>query len=651
MNQKNGHTPSVMGKLVVTTALGAALWQTFPVAIQSRHTLEWGLYAWGIGAAAFTAGTIGLAQSAGQMVLGGVRQFRAFRPKRSDSSSRWLSAREARKSGLATINGMLLGIVDGQPVFIPNAVHSLVCAPARKGKSTSAVMAALCHDIGRSRLVADMKGELQVQTARLIEEEHGHRVISLNPAHKFDLPNFSYNPFQIILDALAFAPQDAVSDARSLAIQLHPDPAGGARDPFWPLGTRKLLTFVIIALCVLRDGEEANLPRAFEVMGRNTELFPLLLEARKSDALGGELAVLADNLLITSKKTEKQFESFREGAIQSLAPFGPSGRLAASVTACDFRFRDLKREHMTIFMISDPSRMDVFAPWTSLMVWAALKELIREDNAIPVQFILDEFSNYRLPGLPEALTALGGYGVRCQIVVQELREIARVYGHEALETILSQTDVKQFFGVASDATAQLVSRMLGEEIVTSASFGLGSELGRSPDFSLGRKAKPLLSPEQVRRLPDDEQIIFVRNLRPIRALKVGYHETSPWRDQVEPNPFHGDERFIGTRKMVIRNGRARSTRAGRRGTKQPSRPFWRPFFGALRPLTPGFPAILLAIVALTIVRFGWPHLLWEYTRSGSWCRYLSLPVVSQPFNTYGNDHCPLIVWKKPEVSK
>lgn len=641
-----GQKPSVGGKLILTTALGYALWETYPLVISHRYDLEWGIYVWGLGGACFAAGALQITGAAAQAIMSGARSFRARRPKLPESSSRWLSVREARKAGLGKTKGLFLGTLEGQALFIPNAVHSLVCAPARKGKTTSAVMPALCHDIGCSRLVTDMKGELLVQTAQLIQQRQGQRVLSLNPAHKFGQPNTCYNPFQIVLDDLEHAPQDAIADVRSIALHLHPDPAGGARDPFWPNGTRKLLSFVIIALCALRDAAEANLPRSFEVMGRSDELLDLLVEAGESHALGGELAVLASNLLSTWESTEKQFESFREGAIQSLAPFGPSGRLAASVTTCDFRFRDLKRERMAIFMVADPSRMDVFAPWISLMVWAAKKELIREDNAVPVQFILDEFTNYRLPGLPETLTALGGYGIRCMIVVQELKEIARVYGQEALETILSQTDVKQFFGVASDSTAQLVSRMLGDQLVPSESFGLGSQFGQAPEYSLGRIAKPLLSPEQVRRLPDDEQIIFVRNLRPIRARKVGYQEVSPWREQVLANPLQGGKRFLGKRKMVIRGVRARGTCAGGWPVKRPRRAFWRPLLGALRHLVPGMPVMMLGAAALVILQFGWPHLLFEYTRSHSWCRYIGLPLVAAEVEIIGADHCPIILWRK-----
>lgn len=222
---------------------------------------------------------------------------------------------------------------------------------------------------------------------------------------------------QIILDDLAHSPQDAIADARSLAMQLHGEPPGGSREPFWPLGTRKLLGFLIVALCTLRAAEEATLPRALEVLSDEDQFMRLLAEAKASAQLGGELASLAANILSTFELNPKHFESFREGAIQSLMPFGASGRLALSVSACDFRFADLKRGKTTIFVVCDPSRMDVFAPWLGLMVWAALKELVRENNAVPVCLLLDEFTNYPLRGLPEALTGLAAYGIHCSLIV------------------------------------------------------------------------------------------------------------------------------------------------------------------------------------------------------------------------------------------
>lgn len=647
----NGMPPSsqqagLVQKIAVTAALGYALHVSWPYVRGGFHGQEWWGYAWGFGALAFVGGAAAIAADIITLLQKLSRTFRALRPKRGDHSAQWLTKKAARRAGLGKTLGLFLGILEGQPLFIPNAVHGLLCSPARKGKTTGFVMGALCHDIGVSRICADMKGELAYQTARLIEERQGQRVIIVNPGLKFELWNSTYNPVVIILDDLEFAPQDAIADCWSMAKQLVPSPPGGDRDPFWPNGTRKLLVFTIIALCVLRDRYEATLPRAFEVLGENEEFQLLLLEASECQALGGEIQTLASNIISVWDENPKHFESFREGALQALVAFGPSGRLAPSIESCDFRFRDLKDEKTTLFLVCDYSRMDVFAPWLGLLIWAALKELVRSDNAVPVQFILDEFTNYRLPGLPNALTALGGYGVRCWMVVQELDEISRVYGREALSTILSQTDVKQFFGVASQETARLVSQMLGEEEISFESFGLGAMPGEMPSVSVAKRKKPLLTPDQIRRLPDDEQILFIKNLPPVRALKVGYHEVAPWRSEVENNPLHGGARYLGKVKMRLSSGRARATRAGLRKLKRPSRPLLRPLVASLAGTVPVLPLIIVGGLAVTISTYGWPHLLWEYTRSHNWCRYIGPPFVSDGFEQFGQGHCSLIVFRK-----
>lgn len=638
--------PKLLPKLLVTSALGTALYQTWPLVAKAPYGADWGLIVWGLGAVATIAGAYGVATEVGALVARVSRTFRAFRPKESPASAKWLTTREARKAGLGNTEGLFLGILEGQPLFVANAVHGLTCAPARKGKTTSFVLPALCHDFGASCIAADMKGDLAVQTGEHREQVLGQIVIYVNPAHQFGKPNMPYNPMQIILDDLAFAPQDVIADARSMATQIHAEAPGGDRDPFWPNGTRKMLVFAVVAQCALRGEHDAHLPRVYEILGDDRLFDDLLSDAKDSTVLGGELAAMARNIKNVWDENPKHFESFREGALQSLAPFGPSGRLAPSMQSCAFRFSDLKKQKTTLYLICDYSRMDVFAPWLGLIIWAALKELVRENNDTPVYFLLDEFTNYRLSGLPNALTALGSYGIRCWMLVQELDEIARAYGREALSTILSQTDVKQFFGVASDQTAQLVSRMLGEEELNSESFGLGHDVLGMPSLNLGRRSKPLLKPDQIRRLPDDEQIVFIKNLRAARLLKVGSHEIDPFRRQIKPNPLHGNKPFLGRVKMRIKNGVARATRAGRRKIERPKRPLLRPLLASLAHLVPGPPVLLLAGAVLTVATFGWPHLRIQYTRSFSWCSYAGLPFVSQSFVLSGQDNCPLVLWRK-----
>lgn len=100
MRGSNEHKGSLAGKLFITTALGCALWETYPIVLVSRHAPEWGLYAWGIGAALFVAGVSSIAHQSGATLTAAIRTYRAFRPKLSDQSATWLTAKEARKAGL-----------------------------------------------------------------------------------------------------------------------------------------------------------------------------------------------------------------------------------------------------------------------------------------------------------------------------------------------------------------------------------------------------------------------------------------------------------------------------------------------------------------------------------------------------------------------
>lgn len=193
----------------------------------------------------------------------------------------------------------------------------------------------------------------------------------------------------------------------------------------------------------------------------------------------------------------------------------------------------------------------------------------------------------------------------------------------------------------------MVSRMLGQHLTGTESFGLGNAPGETPSLSLGRTPRDLMRPDEIRLMPDDEQILFIRNLNPARALKVGYQEVEPWRSQVQPNPLYGGKRFIGRLKMRLRRAKAVATRAGTRKRPTLKGPLLAPLLAVLHILAPGRAAVVVTAGALIVLTFGWPHLLVEYTQSQNWCRYFGPPVITRPYTVQGRGNCPLIEWRKP----
>ncbi len=465
----------------------------------------------------------------------------AYAPSLLKGSAAWAGSKEIKAAGLYDPTGMFLGCdLNGKPLFFEGETHGLTLAPAGSGKTVSLTIPALCH-VQHSIVAFDFKGTVACMTKELRITQHQQDVHCVNPAHlfteKLGIPA-RYNPMQILLDNWA-NPQrhkDLIADAQDMALQLYPDPASQGENQYWRQGSRKILVFILVFLVILKGETFATLSHALRLLRNGHMIKEACYAAACSEVLDGELADMATDLLTKLEAQDtRQVESFLEGAIQCMQAFAPSGWLAESTSTCDFRFKDLKDKPTTVYLIADPTKMKVFAPWLGLMGWAAITELTRCHNTKKVMFLLDEATNFKIANLPNALTGLREFGICVWFVIQELEEYSRVYGREALETLLSQTEVKQIFGVQSQKTADLVSRMLGEHTVKSPSFNLGHYTTDPVQHSVGEHSRRLLNPDEVRRFADT--ILFIRNHAPIHALKVGYHEVNPWMKWVDENPL------------------------------------------------------------------------------------------------------------------
>ncbi len=472
----------------------------------------------------------------------------------------WATKKDLKRAGLYRASGLFLGCDSrGRPIFFDGEIHGLTLAPAGSGKTVAFSVPTLCHS-PLPIIVSDFKGTLAVMTHSLRRKQHRQEVFCINPAQLYvehlGIPA-RYNPVQILLDDWTNTDRnkDLIADAQSMALQLYPEPAGTGENTFWRNGSRKILVFVLVYLITYHGAEKASLSEALRLLRNVKDLIEACKLSSSTTILHGELADMAADLhyKLTAQDT-RQVDSFLEGAVQALTAFSSSGWLAESTSVCDFRFNELKERPATVYLIADPTKMKVFAPWLGLMGWAAITELTRCQNTKPVLFLLDEATNFRIENLSNSLTGLREFGIRVWFVIQELEEYARVYGREALETLLSQTEVKQIFGASGARTCELISRMLGEQTVKTVNFNLGRTLNDPITQSVSEHARRILTPDEVRRFAD--MILFIRNLPPIHAVKTGYHQVKPWSAWVEANPLFGGKLTGDTRVWLKYKGRA-----------------------------------------------------------------------------------------------
>src|SRR2546428_6476080 len=131
--------------------------------------------------------------------------------------------------------------------------------------------------------------------------------------------------------------------------------------------------------------------------------------------------------------------------------------------------------------------------------------------------MLDEFPALgRVDFLQTALAYLPGYGITAYLIVQDLAQLAQTYGRD--ESIISNCHVRVAYTANKVETAKVISEMAGTMTVhREARTYTGNRL--SPVLlhvmaSEQEVRRPLLTPDEVMRLPDDTALIFVAGRAP-----------------------------------------------------------------------------------------------------------------------------------------
>ena len=115
----------------------------------------------------------------------------------------------------------------------------------------------------------------------------------------------------------------------------------------------------------------------------------------------------AGSLELTVSKAPKQFEAYKSDAIEALDSFEPGKALAIATSANEFDFARMKHLPHSVFLMVPADKIDVAAPWVSLIMNFAIESIAKEAGPIRTTFLLDEFP--QLPPAPAIMKALRVY--------------------------------------------------------------------------------------------------------------------------------------------------------------------------------------------------------------------------------------------------
>ncbi|MDR3440579.1 type IV secretory system conjugative DNA transfer family protein [Telmatospirillum sp.] len=448
--------------------------------------------------------------------------------KTAHGTAAWASRRDLTRAGLFNAEGLILGRTGRRMLRLRTDRHMLTLAPTRSGKGVSAVIPNLLTWPG-SALIIDPKGENTAITARR-RREMGQSVYVLDPWGITDEPRARFNPIDLIgNDGGEFA-----DDAALIADAIVAPPVG-ADESHWVEESKALITGLILYVATSEPPDRTNLGHVRTLLTQGNEGFFALLETMASSPAADGLVARAGNRQL--QKEDREFSGVVSTA-QAQTHFLDSARLRACLTSSSFDLSQLKHEPMTIYLVLPTKRLHTHARWLRLVIASALDLLASEQTAppVPVLFMLDEFAALgRLAIIETAMGLLAGYGVELWPIVQDLAQLKDLYPHR-WESFVANAHL-QTFGTNDPGTADYLERMLGNRTVTVRSENASLDRGGSEQYS--RTARPLMTADEIRRMPPDQQILLLQGLRPILARKVRYFEDKAFVGQFDANPFRG----------------------------------------------------------------------------------------------------------------
>ena len=428
-------------------------------------------------------------------------------------SARFATNAEARD--LMGDAGLLIGRdrKSGRLLRYPGPAHLLTIAPTRSGKGVGTIIPNLL-EYPFATVCIDPKGE----NARIAARQRGR----FGPVHVLDpfgitgLAPAGYNP----LDRIDPAGLDVADDCMTLADALVHDAHNQQTEAHWNEEAKALIAGLLMHVVASEPADTRTLATLRDHLTLAPAAFAALLE--RMQKAGGLVARAANRQL---GKSDREAAGVLSSA-QRHTHFLDSPRMTATLGHSDFRFADLKERPSSIFLVLPPDRLDTYARWLRLMVAQALTELARAPGhpPWPVLFLLDEFAALgHLEPVERAMGLMAGYGIQLWPIVQDIHQLQALYGKRA-GTFLSNAGVLQVFGVNDQQSAQLVSDLLGQETVVFETMSRALDAqGSGITFGQQHVGRPLLTPDEVRTLSPDRQLLFLAGQRPVVAAKLRYY--------------------------------------------------------------------------------------------------------------------------------
>ena len=403
------------------------------------------------------------------------------------------------------------------------------------GKSASYSIPNAYQCLG-SYVFTDPKGELYDRTAGYLKQ-NGYEIKVLNLVR----PQYSdgYNPLMHISSELDV-------DVIANTIVKGQQSESGKSDPYWDDMAEMLLKALIYYLIATRPEEEQNLASCAELVraANNNKGSNLLTELISQLPYDHPARMYYKSIEIAPEKTYSSILS----SLQSKLGKFDSKEIAELTSTDTIKFEDIGNKKTAVYVISSDTHTAydfLLTIFFSQMIQQLYDYADLNGGRLKEQtfFILDEFANIgKIPDFDKKISTSRSIKISFSVILQNIDQLEAVY-EKSYETIMGNCDTHVFLGSNSFKTVEYFSKALGEKTIGRDSVSINRDrqnwkTGKSVSDQV--MARALMTPDELRRMDNDECIIFEKGIKPVKAKKFYYFKHPMARKMAEYEISHND---------------------------------------------------------------------------------------------------------------
>ena len=386
------------------------------------------------------------------------------------------------------------------------------------GKSASYSIPNAYQCLG-SYVFTDPKGELYDRTAGYLKEQ-GYEIKVLNLVR----PQYSdgYNPLMHISSELDV---DVIANT---VIKGQKSDASSGSDPYWDDMAEMLLKALIYYLIATRPEEEQNLASCAELVraANNNGGSNLLTELMSQLPYDHPARMYYKSIEIAPEKTYGSILS----SLQSKLGKFDSKEIAELTSTDTIDFEEIGNKKTAVYVISSDTHTAydfLLTIFFSQMIQQLYDHADQNGGALKERtfFILDEFANIgKIPDFDKKISTSRSRKISFSVILQNIDQLEAVY-EKSYETIMGNCDTHVFLGSNSYKTVEYFSKALGEKTIERDNISINRDrqnwkTGKSVSDQV--MARALMTPDELRRMDNDQCIIYEKGIKPVKAQKFYY---------------------------------------------------------------------------------------------------------------------------------